>query len=221
MNWPGKIWAFLRKRSAPISSGVGALGFVVAILSLIVAGLQAGLLYTQRATPYRTAVYVRQLEVAGDFAGVANAQLMRLNQIVRECDSGALGGGGFVARSKEYREGLDALNDAYAETLVGFPTRDHALATDIRDGNEAIFNAAIAPSEDCTAFRTRYGNGGDALVSALSIDTGNMLARLRDRLAVDSMSSRPPVDELRKNAAAEPFVFPYSPAPEKPATSEP
>lgn len=221
MNWAGKTWALLRKRASAVSAGAGALAFVVAILSLIVAALQAGLLFTQRATPYRAAIYVRQLEVAGDFAGVANAQLMRLNQIVRACQSGLLNGEQFVAQIKGYREGLDQLNNAYAETLVGFPTDDHAVATRIRDGNESIFNVAMASSPNCTTFRTQYdANDGDGEVRDISADVGTMLTALRTRLAVDSLSEAAPVAEMRKRIRTRRFIYPYAPVAEKPAAPD-
>jgi hypothetical protein len=197
------ILAWLRLRERPISAGVALLGFAVAILSLIVAGLQAGLLFSQRATPYRTAVYVRQLEIAGEFAGKAQEQSQRISDLRAYCqqrssnpDGDALG---YQTLLKDYRVGSEALNNAYAATQLSFPPGHYEQARSIRDSNARLFATIVGPATDCRSFIELYdANSGAASSATLSSNTATLITTLRTKLGVEGLSWPSPVAQRRK-----------------------
>jgi hypothetical protein len=202
-----KLLGWLKDHERPISAGVALLGFSVGALSMLVALFQAALLYSQRATPYRAAIYVRQLEVAENLVGAAIEQHIRIINLRNDCQhriSGAVGApGDYAVLAQDFRSGAQALHIAYSATLASYPPEVHARARQIVDVHERLFDRIVAPSADCHGFMLRYdtfdGAGDTGRLYAL---TGELVNSLRTDMGVEALSWPPPVREAVRAAEA-------------------
>src|SRR5262249_8282672 len=143
-----RILAWLRSRQRAVATGIAVLSFCVAVMASMVSIFQASLLYSQRLTPYRTALYVRQLELASDFAGASHEQWIRIINLYNDCDArlrGSVPDGDYKDISKDFRSGSEALHKAYAGTWVTFPSDVHTRAQTIWGINEFLFDHVVAP----------------------------------------------------------------------------
>lgn len=205
MNPLRRSLAWFKLRERPVLSAVALLGFGVAFLSLLIAALQAGLLYTQRATPYRTAIYVRQLEVTENFVGAANEQYLRIINLYNDCVYRVRGDLGspadYIALSQEFRVGSQSLHVAYGATLASFPPEVHDRAHQILSLNEHLFDEIVAPAADCNVFLDFYGrNQGTETSSRLYNLTGEMVNELRSDMGIAALSWPAPVQEAVRSA---------------------
>lgn len=197
-----KVMAWLRQEDRPISSGVALVSLAIALLSVLVAALQAGLLFSQRATPYRTALYVRQLEVAGDFSGAAHEQWVRIINLHNDCAARLNGNvieqpGDYRELARPFREGSQDLHTAYAGTLVTFPPEMHADARSIWTLNENLYDSVVLPAADCQRFIMLYrSTGAETWVNDLDAQTLAMVNELRVQLGVRRLSWPEPIKEV-------------------------
>jgi hypothetical protein len=174
---------------------------VIAVLSMLVATFQALLLYSQRATPYRTALYVRQLEVSEDFVGAAYQQHIRFINLYNDCIhrlNGRVGSAmDYVALSQDFRNGAQALHIAYGATLTSLPSDTHAEAREISRINELLFDNVVAPAGHCGAFYelAQQNNAGE-LATQLYTRTGALANHIRTPMGVDQLSWPDPVREV-------------------------
>lgn len=202
--------AWLRLRERQISAGVALLGFGVGFLSILVAVFQAGLLYSQRATPYRTAVYARQLEIAENLVGAAHEQHLRLINLHNDCVhrvNGRLGDSrDYIGLSQDFRSGAQALHIAYGATLASYPAGVHERARQILAVHEGLYDEIVAPSGTCHDFLILYrqhdASSGNARLYEL---TGQLVNQLRQDMGVEALSWPEPVREaVRATATAKP-----------------
>lgn len=197
-----KVLAWLRQEDRPISSAVALVSMAIALISVLVAALQAGLLFSQRATPYRTALYVRQLEVAGDFSGAAHEQWVRIINLHNDCAARLNGevieqAGEYRELARSFREGSQSLHTAYAGTLVTFPPEMHAHARQIWTLNESLYDRVVLPAADCRRFIMLYRSTNAAVwVADLDTQTLAMVNEMRDQLGVRRLSWPEQVKEL-------------------------
>lgn len=197
-----RVLAWLRQEDRPISSGVALASMAIALISVVVAALQAGLLFSQRATPYRTALYVRQLEVAGDFSGAAHEQWVRIINLHNDCAARLNGEvveqlGDYRELARPFREGSQDLHKAYAGTLVTFPPEMHADARAIWTLNENLFDQVVLPAGDCRRFITLYRSvNAETWVADLDARTLAMVNDMRDQLGVRRLSWPEPIKAL-------------------------
>lgn len=201
MSQVRRALAWLKLRERPISSGVALMSFVIALLSMAVALFQALLLYTQRATPYRTAVYARQLEVAEDFVGAGYQQHIRFINLYNDCIHRLQGRVGspddFVALSQDFRGGAEALHIAYGATIATLPSETHAKAQEISAINEFLFDKIVAPAGDCHAFYAlAQEHDAEGNVRQLYTLTGELANHIRKPMRIDRLSWPAPVREL-------------------------
>lgn len=203
--------AWLRLRERPISAGIALLGFGIGALSMLVALFQAGLLYSQRATPYRTAVYARQLEVAENLVGAAIVQHIRMINLRNDCQhriEGSVGDprGDYSTLAQDFRSGAQSLHVAYSATLASYPADVHARAREIVDVHERLFDRIVAPSADCHGFMLRYDTFNGAQDTArLYTLTGDLVNSLRANMGVEALSWPEPVREaVRATSARKP-----------------
>src|SRR5262249_8625317 len=148
-----------RSRQRGLATGVAVASFCVALVSSTVSLFQASMLYSQRFTPYQTALYVRQLQIAGDFAGAAHEQWLRIINLHNDCVdrvNGNVPDGDYKFLAVDFRSGSEALHKTYEGTLLAFPDTVHEHAQSIWRINEDLFDRAVAPSADCSAFLTHW-----------------------------------------------------------------
>ena len=196
-----RVLAWLKLRERPISAGVALVSFTIALLSMFVAAFQAALLYSQRATPYRTAVYARQLEVAEAFAGAAHQQHLRFINLYNDCIHRLNGRVGstmdYVALSQDFRNGSQALHIAYGASLASLPSDVHAQAREILTLNEYLFDNVVAPSGDCSAFYQRAQEfEAEDRAQQIYTRTGDLVNHVRSAMGVDQLSWPAPVREV-------------------------
>ncbi len=198
-----RIMAWLKLRERPISSGVALMSFAIALLSMVVAAFQAMLLYSQRATPYSTAIYARQLEVAEDFTGAAHQQHLRFINLYNDCIhrlSGRVGSTmDYVALSQDFRNGSQALHIAYGASLASLPSDVHDQAREILTINEYLFDNVVAPSGDCRVFYERAQEyDAEARAQQIYARTGELVNHVRGAMGVDQLSWPAPVREVAR-----------------------
>jgi hypothetical protein len=132
---------------------------VVAVLASLAAVVQAIVLAGQVWTPYRTALYVRQLEVASDYYGAAHEQWAAVIDLNLQClrpeniDGDTAG---FTVLNARFREGSTRLHDAFAGTIASFPDILHADAAHIWRENEYLVENVVMLSGNCHDFVRRY-----------------------------------------------------------------
>jgi len=199
--------AWLRFRERPISAGIALLGFAVGALSLLIALFQAGLLYSQRATPYRTAVYVRQLEVAENFVGAVYQQHIRIINLYNDCRHRLDGSVGtpsdYPALAADFLDGAQNLHAAYGAAATSLPREAHERAYDILMVHERLFDNLVAPSNNCRTFVDRYEiANGRTDNSELYTLTGELVNVLRTGMGVQALSWPDPVREAVAAAEA-------------------
>ncbi len=197
--------AWLRLRERPISAGVALLGFSVGALSMLVALFQAALLYSQRATPYRTAIYARQLEVTEDFVGAVYQQHIRIINLYNDCRHRLDGSVGqrsdYPTLAQEFRAGAQALHAAYGAAATSFPADIHERAHAIVLVHEDLFDNLVAPSGDCRTYVDRYQlANGRRNNSRLYEMTGELVNELRDKMGIEVLSWPAPVREAVRAA---------------------
>jgi|CXWL01.1.fsa_nt_gi hypothetical protein len=156
MTWLGRLWKWLRRSDRPIGAGVALVSLIVALLSSLAAVVQAALLFGQLWTPYRTALYVRQLEIAGDFNAAAHEQWAAIidlrGQCQRRLDLGMGDEADYWKLSERFRTGSTTFHNAYSAAIATFPARLHYDALQIWDLNERIVENVVNKSSECGAF---------------------------------------------------------------------
>lgn len=207
MNPLRRTLAWLKLRERPLLAGIAVLGFLTGVLSTGVALVQAALLYSQRVTPYETAVYVRQLEVSENFAGAAHEQYLRMINLHNDCVYRVRGDLGtpqdYMSLAQEFRTGSQALHIAYGATLASFPTDVHDRAQRILGLNEHLFDEIVAPAADCNVFLDFYDrNQGSETARSLYDLTGEMVNSLRHDMRIEELSWPAPVREAARERSA-------------------
>jgi hypothetical protein len=159
MNWR-RLLAWLRLRERPISAGVALLSLIVALLSSLAALVQAGLLVGQLWTPYRTALYVRQLEAAGDYYAAAHEQWAAIIDLNQQCQERVRAGlnseEDFWKLSERFRTGATRLHGAYSATIASFPGALHHDAAIVWNRNERLMEQVVSPATSCSRFTELY-----------------------------------------------------------------
>lgn len=155
-----RLLAWLKLREGPISAGVALASLCVAVLALIISLMQAVLLFTQVETPYRTALYVRQLETGADYYGAAHEQWAAIIDLEDECSrlngQGSGGSDELWTLSARLRTGSTNLHNAYTATITTFPEALHPQALEIWNLNERLIENVLNEASDCGAFTTLY-----------------------------------------------------------------
>jgi hypothetical protein len=121
--------------------------------------VQASLLASQVWTPYRTSLYVRQLQVSSDFYGAAHEQWAAIIDLNQECsrpENRFAGSAAFVGLSQRFRGGSTRLHDAYAGTIASFPDLLHDRSADIWRDNEFFVENVVMLSANCDEFASNY-----------------------------------------------------------------
>jgi hypothetical protein len=145
------------------SDAVAGWSLLVAVLASAASIVQAAVLAGQVWTPYRTSLYVRQLEVSGNYYAAAHEQWAAILDLSVQCalpeniDGDAAA---FATLSQRFRTGSSALHSAYAGAVASFPELLHAKATRIWLDNEFMIEQVVMPSENCRAFVDAYDSKG-------------------------------------------------------------
>jgi len=145
------------------SDGIAFWSLIVAVLASVASVVQAGLLASQVWTPYRTSLYVRQLEVSGDFYGAAHEQWAAIIDLYAQCARPENRWGDSIAfrgLTERYLAGSTALHDAYAATVSAFPEQLHDEARSIWSENERLVEQTVLASANCSDFVTNYDEIG-------------------------------------------------------------
>lgn len=132
---------------------------VVALLASAASVVQAGLLASQVWTPYRTSLYVRQLEISGSFYGAAHEQwaaIIDLNTLCLRPEYRWSDGPTYHALSTRFSTGSTRLHDAFAGTIASFPDLLHDDAAVIWRDNEYFVETVVMPSANCDEFVRKY-----------------------------------------------------------------
>jgi hypothetical protein len=189
-----------------VATGVAVASLCIAALSSTVSVFQAIMLYSQRTTPYQTALYVRQLQMAGDFAGAAHEQWLSIINLHNDCVdrvNGNVPDGDYKYLAVDFRTGSQALHKAYAGTQVTFPDTVYTQANTIWSINEDLFDHVVAPSADCTGFLQHWRDtGAEQKARQMNGATQGLVNQLRIELGVGELSSPQPLADLRRQAAA-------------------
>jgi hypothetical protein len=201
-----RILAWLRSRQRAVATGIALASFCVALLASGVSLFQAGLLYSQRLTPYRTALYVRQLQLASDFAGAAHEQWLRIINLYNDCGDrlrGEVPDGDYKDLARDFRSGSEGLHKAYAGTLVTFTDEVHASASRIWSINEDLFDHTVSPAADCATFVQLWGQtGANDKVDAMNNETHALVDQMRQELGVGQLSWPDPNEEAHHRASS-------------------
>lgn len=185
---------------------------VVAVLASLAAVVQAIVLAGQVWTPYRTALYVRQLEVAGDYYAAVHEQwaaIIDLNQQCLQSQNRYAGEATFTTLSQRFRDGTIKLHAAYAGTIASFPDILHDDAGAIWTENEYYVENVVMPSADCDAFVRKYESLGirtraDAMhgSSQVLVDDMRILLRVDRWSRTDLDAERRRRDALREQRSS-------------------
>jgi hypothetical protein len=201
-----RLLAWFRSRQRGVSTAVAFASLCIAALSSTVSVFQAIMLYGQRSTPYQTALYVRQLQMAGDFAGAAHEQWLSIINLHNDCVdrvNGNVPDGDYKTLAVDFRSGSQALHKAYAGTQVTFADTAYDQANTIWSINEDLFDHVVAPSADCTGFLQRWADtGAEAKQRQMHSATQAFVDQLRTQLGVGALSSPQPLVDMRRQAAA-------------------
>jgi hypothetical protein len=178
---------------------------IVAVLASAAAVVQAIVLAGQVWTPYRTALYVRQLEVAGDYYAAVHEQwaaVIDLNQQCLQPQNRYAGEAAFTTLSRRFRDGSIKLHTAYAGTIASFPDILHDDAARIWTENEFYVEKLVMPSADCDAFVETYEDLGiRARADAMHGSSQVLVDDMRILLRVDRWS-RTDLDAERRRRDA-------------------
>lgn len=188
-----KILGWLKDHERPISAGVALSSLAIALLASAASVVQAGLLMSQVSTPYRTALYVRQLEVASEFHAAAHEQWAAIIDLREQCRVAvSLGGGGpgdLWELSERFREGSTKLHEAYSATISTFPGLLHSRAREVWTYNETLVERVLTPARDCREFVEYYDRrNGRATAEQINDQAGVVMNRMREQLSVDTWS---------------------------------
>lgn len=148
---------------------------------------------SQLWTPYRTALYVRQLEVAAEFHAAAHEQWAAIIDLREQCrvavSLGAGGPGDLWELSERFREGSTKLHEAYSATISTFPSLLHGRAREVWEYNETLVEQVLTPSRNCSEFVGYYdGRHGRATAEQINDQAGVVMNRMREQLSVDTWS---------------------------------
>lgn len=188
-----KMVGWLRDHERSISAGVALGSLAIALLASAASVLQAALLMSQVWTPYRTALYVRQLEVAADYHAAAHEQWAAIIDLDQQCRVMLSAGGGgpkdLWDLSERFREGSTDLHEAYSATISTFPSVLHTRARDVWEHNERLVEQVLTPARDCSEFNANYTNlSVRTYADEMNARAGDLVTRMRDQLNVDRWS---------------------------------
>lgn len=201
-----RLLAWLKLREGPISAGVALASLCIAGLALIISLLQAALLFSQIETPYRTALYVRQLETGADYYGAAHEQWAAIIDLEDECDrlngQGSGGSEELWTLSARLRTGSTNLHNAYAATLTTFPEALHPQALEIWNLNERLIENVLNEASNCGEFTTLYkDNDARARADEMNTRAATLMRDMRVLLHVNDWTSRDFEQALRRAEA--------------------
>lgn len=149
----------LRVKRMRRSDSIAFWSLIVAVLASIASAVQAGLLASQVWTPYRTSLYVRQLEVSGDFYGAVHEQWAAIIDLNAQCSRAENRWGDSIAfrsQTERFFKGSSALHDAYAATVAAFPEQLHDEARGIWMENEYLVEQIVLASANCDDLVKKY-----------------------------------------------------------------
>ena len=185
-----KILGWLRDHERPISAGVALASLAIALFASAASVVQAGLLMSQMSTPYRTALYVRRLEIAAELHAAAHEQWAAIIDLNEQCRVFMRAGGGSASDlwelSERFRKGTTDLHEAYSATISTFPSLLHDRAQEIWGYNEALVEQVLTPSRNCEDFTANYRNlRARAHADLMNADAIALTNRMREYLRVD------------------------------------
>lgn len=182
----------LRVKRGRRSDAIAFWSLLVAVFASIASVVQAGLLASQVWTPYRTSLYVRQLEVSGDFYGAAHEQWAAIIDLNTQCERAENRWGDSVAfrgHTERFLKGATDLHDAYAATAAAFPEQLHAPARRIWMQNEFLVEKVVLASANCNELVSNYGaNDAFNRAEAMHNDAIRLLDDMRLLTRVDRWS---------------------------------
>jgi hypothetical protein len=167
---------------------------MVALAASIATIAQTILLANQLDTPYRTSLYVRQLEVAAQYYSAAHEQWAAIVDLKALCarpehlDADAED---FAALSGRFRTGTTNLHMAYGAAVASFPADFHPAALQIWDDNEFFVDSVVMASANCRDLLTKYGDQAARLrADRMHGRATALLRRMRVLLRVDRRSPK-------------------------------
>jgi hypothetical protein len=200
-----RLLAWLKLRERPISAGVALASLGVALLATFAALMQAALLLSQVETPYRTALYVRQLETGANYYGAAHEQWAAIIDLNDECSrlirQGRGGADDLWTLSARLRTGSTNLHTHYTATITTFPDVLHPQALEIWTLNERLIENVLNEAADCGTFTDLYkAENARARAEEMNTKAGVLIRDMRLLLRVDSWS-RQDLERERRRAA--------------------
>lgn len=192
--------AWLKLRERQVSLGIAGLGLLAASLSAAVALFQAILLANERATPYQTARYVRQLEVTEKIAGAVEEQWLTIINAHIECRrqvaTHMLNAETFAAFKKEFEESSQDLHVAYAAARAVLPGELTPKLDEIWAINERFYDGLFTVSGNCNVFEHNYGViGGVERFNRMRSLEHEIIAEMRRRTGIDELPPPRPIED--------------------------
>lgn len=178
----------------PRPDAIALWSLLVAFLASMAALAQTAILAGQLDTPYRTSLYVRQLDVAGQYYSAAHEQWAAIIDLKAQCSRPEFSDGnteGFAALSGRFRAGATNLHNAYGAAVASLPVDFHNAALQIWQDNEFFVDRVVMASANCRELVSKYGDNAARLrADRMHGRAMALLRRMRVLLRVDTRSPK-------------------------------